>query len=98
MKKFKAHFIALGIVTVWALFAYAWLNVEDGSSGLSVLGKVSEVFFLPGGFLMQFLSINLSNAELPLMAIISWLIFTLIALVIAQITTMILNSKKAKKI
>ncbi len=96
MKKFKVHLIAIVIVTVWAIFACLWLNVEDGSSGLSFLGKISAVFFLPGGLLRQLARANLSNAEIPLMALISWLIFTLIALVIAQITAMILNSKKTK--
>jgi ABC-type multidrug transport system permease subunit len=96
MKKFKAHLIAIGIVTVWAIFACAWLNVEDGSSGLSAMGKVSAVFFLPGGLLMQSIRGSFSNAEIPFAAIISWLIFTLIALVIAQITIIILNSLRAK--
>ena len=96
MKKFKAHLIAIGIVTAWAIFACAWLNVEDGSSGLSIFGKVSAVFFLPGGFLMQFTRGNFSNAEIPLMAIISWFVFALIALVIAQITAMIMNSTRAR--
>jgi hypothetical protein len=96
VKKFKAHLIAIGIVTAWAIFACAWLNVEDGSSGLSVFGKACAVFFLPGGLLMQFIGWSFSYSEIHLMAITSWLIFTLIALIIAQITTMILNSIKAK--
>ncbi len=96
MKRYRAHFIAIGIVTVWAIFAYAWLNVEDGSSGLSFLGKISAVFFLPGGLLMQSIRGTFSNTGIPLAAIISWLIFTVIALGIAQFIAMILNSKKAK--
>jgi predicted neutral ceramidase superfamily lipid hydrolase len=96
MKKYKAHLIAIGIVTVWAIFAYAWLSVEDGSSGLSVLGKASAVFFLPGGLLMQSIRGSFSSAEIPLAAVISWLIFSLIVLLITQVTTMILNCKKAK--
>ncbi len=96
MKKFKTHFIALGIVTIWAVLAYTWLNVEDGSSGLGVLGIVSAVFFIPGGYLMQITKGSHSNADIPFMAIISWLIFALIALGIAQVITMILNSRKAK--
>ena len=96
MKKFKAHIIAIAIVTLWAVLAYSYLGVEDGSSGLSVLGKVSAVFFLPGGFLMQKIGGSLSKAEIPLAAMLSWFIFTLIALGIAQITTMILNSRKVK--
>ncbi len=96
MKKYKAHLIAIIIVTFWAIFSFAWLNVEDGSSGLSIFGKTSALFFLPGGFLMQFSNGNFSNAEIPVMAMTSWIIFTLIALIITQITTMILNSGKAK--
>ncbi len=94
MRKFKAHLIAIAIVTAWALFAYAWLNVEDGSSGLGVLGFLSAVFFVPGGLLMQFTRGSHTNTDIPLMVFTGWLTFTLIALGIAQITTMILNSKK----
>jgi hypothetical protein len=96
MKKFKAHIIAIAIVTVWTVFAYAYLGVEDGSSGLSILGKISAVFFLPGGLLMQKIGGSFSNNEIPLAAILSWFIFSLIALAIAQITAMILNRKKTK--
>ncbi|MBN1973177.1 MAG: hypothetical protein JW787_06030 [Sedimentisphaerales bacterium] len=96
MKKFKAHLIAIGIVTIWAVFAYIWLNVEDGSSGLGILGMLSAVFFIPGGFLMQITRGSHSNADIPFMAIISWFIFTLIALAIAQVAAMILNSREAK--
>jgi hypothetical protein len=94
MKKFKAHLIAVGIVTAWAIFACAWLNMEDGSSGLSVFGKISAVFFIPGAFLMQLFRGSHSNSDIPLMAITGWVIFTLIALGIAQITKMILNWTK----
>lgn len=96
MKKFKAHLIAIAIVTIWALFAFAWLNVEDGSSGLSILGKISTAFFIPGGILMQITRGSHSNSDIPLMAFIGWFIFTLIAFGIAQILTKIVNSKKAK--
>lgn len=96
MKKFKAHLVSIAIVTAWALFAYYWLNIEDGSSGLGVLGFVSAAFFIPGGILMQITRGSHSNADIPLMAFTGWITFTLIALGIAQIITMILNSKKAK--
>jgi hypothetical protein len=96
MKRFKAHIIAIAIVTVWAVFAYAYLGVEDGSSGLSILGKISAVFFIPGGILMQFTRGSHSNSDITFMAITSWFIFALIAIVIAQIAKMILSSRKTK--
>ncbi len=96
MKKFKTHIIAIVIVTIWAVFAYAYLGVEDGSSGLSILGKISAVFFIPGGLLIQKIGGNFSNNEIPFAAITSWFIFSLIALAIAQIKTMIIKPKNGE--
>ena len=76
MKKFKTHLIAIGIVTAWAIFACAWLNVEDGSSGLSIFGKASALFFLPGGFLKQYTGRSFASSEILFMAITSWFVFT----------------------
>ena len=96
MRKFKIHLIAITIVTAWALFAYAWLNAEDGSSGLSILGKISAAFFIPGGVLMQIIRGSHANTDIPFMAFTGWFIYILIALIIVQIITKILHIKKEK--
>jgi len=94
MKNFRAHLIAIGIVTAWAIFACTWLNVEDGSSGLSVFGIISAAFFIPGGILMQITRGSHSNSDIPLMALTGWVVFTLFAFGIAQVAKMILNWTK----
>ena len=91
MKRFRLHFIALGVVAAWAIFSYAYLGVEDGSSGLSPLGYVGGVFFLPGLYLVK----THTNANLPIMAVISWAIFSLVAVFIAQIICMIKTSMRS---
>jgi len=94
MKKLKAHFIAFGIVTVWAVLSYAYIGVEDGSSGLSPLGWLNAVFFVPGGLLMQKLKGTHSNADLPVMAVVSWITFSLVAIGVAQLVRMMKKSRK----
>ena len=89
MKKNKPYFIVLGIVTAWAVFSHAYLGVEDGSSGLSILGWVSAVFFVPSGLLMQLLKGGHSNADIRLMATVSWILYSLLAIGITRAVRMI---------
>lgn len=88
MRRHEAHLVALGAVTAWAVFSYAYLGVEDGSSGLSPLGWLSAVFFLPGGFALSQLKGSHGNADLPLMAVISWITFALPAIAAVRIGTL----------
>jgi hypothetical protein len=81
---------------MWGVFSYAYLGVEDGSSGLSLLGWIHGVFFIPGGILMQALRGSHSNADLPLMAGIGWLTYSLLALGIAQVVCVFQKQKNAK--
>lgn len=67
----RLYWIALGIIGLWGVFSYAYLGVEDGSSGLSPLGWIHSVFFLPGLFLFHTLKGTYSNADLPLAAVCS---------------------------
>ena len=84
MKQYRAYLIAVAAVTAWAVFAYAYLGVEDGSSGLSPAGWLTAAFFLPGVLAWQALKGSHSNADLPLMAGTCWLAYTLLALAIVQ--------------
>ena len=89
MKRYKTHLIALGVVAVGGLFSYGYLGVEDGSSGLSVLGWIHAVYFIPGVHLVSKLKGSYSNSDLPLIAAIGWLTFSLLALGVAQLGCMI---------
>jgi len=70
-RRFRLHLIALACVTAWGIFSLAYVGVEDGSSGLSVMGWVSFGFFLPGRCLMDGISGAHTNADVPLMAAVS---------------------------
>lgn len=96
MKRYRIHLTALWIVTVWAVLSYAYLGVEDGSSGLSLFGWISGVFFRPGAFLMQMLKGSHSNADLPLMAATGWLTFSLAALAIAQLACLVRRPNRSR--
>jgi len=78
MKRFRKYMIALGLVALWAVFSYAYLGVEDGSSGLSPLGWIHAVFFLPGGLLLQAVKGSHGNADLPLMAAFSFCVYAVV--------------------
>ena len=95
MKTYRGHLIAVAVVTAWAVFGYAYLGVEDGSSGLSPLGWLHAIFFLPGGFVMQQLKGAHSNADLPLMAGIGWLAYSLLAIALVQLVRMARGPRKA---
>ena len=71
--------IALGVVSLWCVLACAYLSVEDGSSGLSPLGWAAGLFFVPGGIALQVFKGSHSNADLPLMAGISWITYAALA-------------------
>lgn len=58
---------------------YAYLGVEDGSSGLSPLGWIAGVFFVPGGLLLQAVKGSHGNADLPLMAGFSFCVYAVVA-------------------
>jgi len=96
MNQHRPHLIVLGVVAIWGVFSWAYLGVEDGSSGLSLLGWIHAVFFIPGGVFIQTLKGGHSNADLPLMVGISWLTYSLLAFGIAQAVCVIRKRKKAK--
>jgi len=96
MKRYRPHLIALGFVAMWGVFSYAYLGVEDGSSGLSLLGWIHGVFFIPGGILMQTLRGSHSNADLPLMCGIGWATYSPLALGVVQAACVIRKQKKTK--
>jgi hypothetical protein len=75
MKRHRKYLIALGLVALWAVFSYAYLGVEDGSSGLSPLGWTAGVFFLPGGLVLQAVKGSHSNGDLPVMAVFSFCVY-----------------------
>ncbi len=84
MKRFRPYIIAVGIVAVWAAFAYRYLGVEDGSSGLSPLGWICGVFFIPGGLLLSAITGTRSNADLPAMSAFSFCMYAVIALLVTK--------------
>ncbi len=94
MKNYIVPVIALGVVTVWGMFSYGYLGVEDGSSGLSLLGWIHAAYFLPGLFLVAKLKGSHSNADLPLMAGIGWLTYSLVAVGAAHVVSMIMAKSK----
>ncbi len=94
MEQLRAHFVAFGIVTVSSVLSCAYLGIEDGSSGLSLLGWLHVAFFVPGGLLGRKLKGTHSNADPALMAVVSWITFSLAAIGIAQLVWMIRKSKK----
>ena len=84
MKLPRKYLIAIGVVTLWAVFSYAYLGVENGSSGLSILGWVQDLFFFPGGFLFHAIKESYSNTDLPTMAGISWFVYVLVILLVVK--------------
>ena len=78
MKRCRKYLIALGVVALWAVFSYAYLGVEDGSSGLSPLGWLAGVFFVPGGLLFQAVKGSHGNADLPLMAAFGFCVYAVV--------------------
>lgn len=80
MSKYRPYFIAVGFTSVWAIFSLAYLGVEDGSSGLSLIGLVHAVIFLPGLLLMRMLKGSHANADIPLMALVGWMVFSMCTL------------------
>ena len=76
----RKYFIAVLAVTLWSLFSFAYLGREDGSSGLSVLGWIHAIFFMPGLFLLLIFKASYSNQDLPAIAAYSWLAYTAVVL------------------
>lgn len=79
MKRYRKYLITVGLVALWAVFSYAHLGVEDGSSGLSPLGWLAAVFFVPGGLLFQAVKGSHANADLPLMAAFGFCVYAVVA-------------------
>ncbi len=75
MKRFRKYMIALGVVALWAGFSWCYLGVEDGSSGLGPLAWITSLFLLPGGYVLQVTRGIYSNADLPLIAVLSFCIY-----------------------
>lgn len=94
MKKYMPYAVAFGLVTIWGFFAYAYLGVEDGSSGLSPLGYVHLGFFLPGLYVFRVFNSSYTNSNIPLIAAISWLIYTILALAAAHATIILRRQKR----
>ena len=84
MKQFRAYMIVFGIVVLWAVFSYAYLGVEDGSSGLSPLGWISAVFLIPGGLLLYATKGSHSNSDLPTMALFSICAYVVVLLLVVK--------------
>ena len=84
MKRLRKYMIALGFVGLWAVFSYAYLGVEDGSSGLSPLGWMAGVFLVPGGLLLQAVKGSHSNADLPLMAAFSFCLYAVVVVLFVK--------------
>jgi hypothetical protein len=76
--------IAFGFVVLWSVFSYAYLGVEDGSSGLSPLGWISAVFFVPGGLLLYATKGAHSNTGLPTMAVFSFCAYVVVLLFVIK--------------
>ncbi len=85
MRRYGDYFIALGVVAAWAVLSYGYLGIEDASSGLSMPGWFHGVFFLPGACLMQAVKGGHSNADLPFMAAISWILYSVLSVGIVSI-------------
>jgi hypothetical protein len=85
MRRYRAHLLAIGIVTAWALLAYGDLGVEVGSSGLTPLGWVHAAFFFPGVWLFRAVKGSYSNADLPLIALIGWALYALALFTLIQL-------------
>lgn len=84
MKRYRKYLIAVGLVVLWAVFSYAYLGVEDGSSGLSPLGWLAAVFFVPGGLLFQVVKGSHGNADLYLMAAFSFCVYMLVVVLVVR--------------
>lgn len=80
MKLRRAHWLALAGCSAWAAFGFAYLGVEDGSSGLSALGWLHAGFFLPALLVWG----GHSNADLPWMGALAWLFWCGCALLVVQ--------------
>jgi len=92
--KYKIHLAAVATITLWGLFSYAYIGVEDGSSGLSLLGWVHVLFHIPGLFLVTQCKGTYTNADLPVVAMISWLIYVTLAVGIVHAAHLFFGSKK----
>jgi hypothetical protein len=77
--------MALTVVAFWGLFAALYLGVEDGSSGLSLIGLLHVFFFLPGLVVMDLIKGNHSNADLPWMWLIGAAAYSLVLLLVIQV-------------
>lgn len=84
MKLRRAHGFALACCTAWAVFGWAYLGVEDGSSGLSPLGWLHALFFLPALGVAQGIWGSHSNADLLWMGLVAWLFWSLSVLAVVQ--------------
>ena len=73
----RQFLVPIAIVGIWGTFSATYLGVEDGSSGLSLLGWVHVGFFLPGLGAMDLLEGSHSNDDIPLMIAISFVVWTL---------------------
>ena len=84
MKSLRKYMIALGFVGLWAVFSYAYLGVEDGSSGLSPLGWIQSAFLVPGLFLFRAVKGAYSNADLPLIAALSLCAYAVVVVLVVK--------------
>lgn len=89
MNVHRTHLIVLGIVTLWGIFSYMYLGVEDGSSGLSPLGWVHVVFIVPGVSVVRILKGTHSNTPYAVTVVISWVLFAAVALGMIHLTRLL---------
>jgi hypothetical protein len=95
MKHFRKYMIALGVVALWAGFSWLYLGVEDGSSGLGPLGWITSLFLLPGGYVLQLTKGVYSNADLPLIIVLSFCIYAFVAVLLVWLGCGFLSRKRA---
>jgi len=84
MKRFRKYVIALGLVVLWAGFSWCYLGVEHGSSGLGLLGWITSLFLLPGGYVLQLTKGVYSNADLPAIAALSFCVYALVVVLVVK--------------
>jgi hypothetical protein len=72
MRRYRPEILLIGAITIWALWSWTYLGVEDGSSGLSPLGWLHVLFFVPGLYFLELTKGSHSNADLAFMAVLSW--------------------------
>ncbi len=91
MKKYTLHLIAIGIITLWALFSYFYFGVEDGSSGLSTSGWIGYSFLIPGALIISLIMGGVGSIVIPL--VLSWVLYVLAVAGFIQLIRIVFKRK-----